>query len=398
MKSKVMILTILTVVTNLILGCAVSIAAEPIKIGVVSPLTGRQAEVGKMQKNSYDLAMEEINAAGGVNGRKIMLIYEDDMDKPEVSSSAVEKLITKDKVLAVMGSYSSSATLPATATGEKYETPFLSPSGANDDITRRGSKWVFRTNAPSSVYSKTIFQFLDDAVEPKTIAIIFEDSSFGTGVAKAANQLAKEQGIEIAVNESYSRGAPDFRPILTKVKEKNPAILFMVAYLSDCIPLMRQIRELDINPKIFVGAGGGFTMPELVESLGGTAEYITAVAQWSESADWPGAKEFYEKYSEKYGSPPDFHGAACYAAAYVMADALKRAASLDKVEIRNALAATDMMTVFGPVKFEEYEGFTNQNRHQMLMLQVQSGKHLTLWPEKYATAKLIFPTPAWSER
>jgi branched-chain amino acid transport system substrate-binding protein len=393
-----MILTILPVVMSLILGCAEDRAKEPIKIGVVSPLTGRQAKVGKMQKNSYDLAVEEINATGGINGRQIMLIYEDDMDKPEVSSSAVEKLITKDKVLAVMGPYSSSATLPATATGEKYETPFLSPSGANDDITRRGFKWVFRINAPSSVYSKTIFQFLDDLAKPNTIAILFEDSSFGTGVAEAAKQLVEEKGIEVFANESYSRGTPNFRPILTKVKEKSPDVLFMVAYLSDCISLMHQIRELDINPKIFVGAGGGFTMPELVESLGETAEYITAVAQWSESADWPGAKEFYEKYSEKYGSAPDFHGAACYAAAYVMADALKRAVSLNKAEIRNALSATDMMTVFGPVKFEEYEGFTNQNRHQMLMLQVQSGKHLTLWPEEYATAKLIFPTPAWSER
>ncbi len=369
-----------------------------IDIGAVAPLTGPEARFGEMQRNAYELAIDEINAGGGVLDRQLRLVCEDDLDKPELAMSAVEKLITRNRVPVIVGPYSSAATLAATTVAERYRTPFLCPIGAHDEVTRRGFKWVFRLNAPSSVFSSTMLDFLQAVARPKRLAILFEDSGLGTSVAKAAREEAGKRDLEVVSFESYAKGCPDFKPTITSIKARNPDVVILVAYLMDAILLMRQCREVDFNPALFVGGGAGFAMPDLIEHLGPTAEHIAVVTQWSESAGWPGAREFHDRYQRKYGQPPDYHAAACYASIHVLRDALARAGSRDRDKVRAALSETDLMTIYGPVKFEEYDGFTNQNRHDMLMLQIQKGKFETVWPRKHASARPLFPTPPWKDR
>jgi len=372
---------------------------DVIEIGVITALTGSEAKFGEAHKRGYEIALEEINAAGGVLGRPLKLIIEDDASKPENAISAAEKLATQTNVPLILGSYSSAATLPAAQTATKYQVPFIVPTAAADNITEFGSKYVFRINSPSSEYASTAISFLMDQVKPKTLAIIYENTNFGTSTAEPARKLAEEAGIEVVAFEGYAKGAPDFKPLISAVKSKNPDAVLFVSYLLDATLLMRQARELDFNPKVYIGAGAGFSTPEFVreEGAGKDAEYTFSATLWTTDVTWKGAAEFAAKFQERYGVEPAYHSAETHAALYLVKDVLERAGSLDRQAVRDALAATDMgpdATIFGPMKFDE----KGQNAHPMLVTQVQNGNYVTVWPREYAAADPILPTPTWSER
>ena len=373
--------------------------SEPIEIGVITSLTGSEAKFGEAHMRGYEIALEEINAAGGVLGRPLKLVVEDDASKPENAISAAEKLATQTKVPLIIGSYTSAATLPAAQTATKYQVPFIVPTAAADNITEFGSKYVFRINSPSSEYANTAINFLMDQVKPQTLAIIYENTNFGTSTAQPAKELAEKAGIQVVAFEGYAKGAPDFKPMLSQVKSKNPDAVLFVSYLLDATLLMRQIRELDFNPKVYIGAGAGFSTPEFVreEGAGKDAEYTFSATLWTTDVTWKGAREFTEQFIERYGVEPAYHSAETHAALYLVKDVLERAGSLDRQAVRDALAATDLdpdATIFGPVKFDE----KGQNAHPMLVTQVQNGQYVTVWPREYAAADPILPTPTWSER
>lgn len=384
-------------------GGGIAGAAEPVKVGLPLPLTGIHAKFGEAIRNAYLLALEEINAAGGITkgplqGRKIEFVVEDTTSKPEVARSAVEKLITRDKVPMIVGEYSSSNTFAVAGVTEKFQVPYLSQTGAADNITEQGWKWIFRINQPASEYAGGLQDFLLKVVKPKSMAILFENTLFGTSLSKAVQAWTKEVGIEVTNFEPYEAGAIDFKPMLLKVKAKNPDVQFMVSYLMDAMLLMRQSKELDINPKIFAGGAAGFTMPEFIEGARGAAEYVFSATLWAPDVKYPGAREFYDTYFKKYGVRPEYHSTEGYAAAYVLRDVLQRTASLKNEDLRQALAQTDLMTAFGPIKFVSYKKFTNQNRLPTLVVQIQKGKLVTVWPKEYAAADFIYPVPKWAER
>ena len=164
------------------------------------------------------------------------------------------------------------------------------------------------------------------------------------------------------MKEGYEAGAIDFKPVLVKAKAKKPDLVYMISYIMDASLLIRQSKELNFNPKLFVGGAAGFTLPEFFENAGDASEYIFSATLWTPSAPYPGAMDYYNKFAAKYGSPAEYHGAEAYAAMYVIADALKRAKSASPQDVRDALAKTDMMTIFGPVKFISYGKKTQQNR------------------------------------
>lgn len=370
-----------------------------IEIGIITAQTGSEAKFGEAHMRGYEIALEEINAAGGIMGSKLKLVVEDDASKPENAISATEKLATQTKVPLIIGSYSSAATLPAAQTATKYQVPFIVPTAAADNITEFGSKYVFRINSPSSEYASTAINFLQDQVKPTTLAIIYENTNFGTSTAQPAKELAEKAGIQVVAYEGYAKGAPDFKPLISKVKAANPDAVLYVSYLLDATLLMRQARELDFNPQVFMGAGAGFSTPEFVreEGAGKDAEYTISATLWTTDVAWKGTKEFAAKFQERYGVEPAYHSAEAHAALYLVKDVLERAKSLDREAIRAALAATDMgpdATIFGPMKFDE----KGQNAHPMVVTQVQNGNYVTIWPSEYAAAKPILPTPAWSER
>ncbi len=373
-------------------------ADEPIKVGVVLPLTGGQAKFGEIEKNSFEMGVEKINKAGGVNGRPIELIIEDDTSKPDVGRSAVERLISRDKVVMLTGGYSSSVTYGMCAVAQQRKIPFLVTTGSADKITEQGWQYVFRLNPPVSEYPKALNSFLKEMVKPKTVAILHENTLFGqSGSAKFAKQCEK-MGIKVIVNEGYEHGAVDFKPMLIKVKSANPDFVYMIAYVMDAALLMRQSKELNFNPKLFVGGGAGFTLPEFVKNAGEAAELVFSATLWTPSVPYPGAKEYYDKYIKRYGTPTEYHGAEAYASIFVVADALKRSKDLTPASVREALLKTDIMTVFGPVKFTSYDKKTQQNSLPTYLVQWQKGKLETVWPQNVATKTYVYPVPTWSKR
>ena len=376
-----------------------ALAADGIKVGVLLPLTGSQAKFGEIEKRSYEMAAAEINAKGGVNGKKIELLFEDDTGKPDVGRSGVEKLISREKVPVITGGYSSSVTAAAAPVAQQFKVPFVICTGSADDVTEKGYDYVFRVNPPASEYPNAVKSFLHEVgKDVKTIALLYENSAFGQSSSKSFEADAVALGLKIVVKEGYQAGAIDFKPILTKVKAANPDMIYMVSYVMDASLLMRQSKELRINPKMFVGGGAGFTLPEFAKSAGDASDYVYSATLWVETLPFPGAKEYASNFRKKFGSETEYHGAEAYAAMYVVADALKRAKSITPRDVRDALVKTDLKTAFGPVKFISYGKKTQQNKLDTYLVQWQKGNLEAVWPKSVATKKYIYPTPHWDKR
>jgi branched-chain amino acid transport system substrate-binding protein len=375
-----------------------SFAAEPIKVGIILPLTGEKAAFGEIEKNSFLIALNEINKAGGVKGSKIELLIEDDTGKPDVARAATEKLVSKDNVVMLGGGYGSSETYSIAGVAQQKKLPLLINTGSADKITEQGWNYVFRLNPPVSEYSAAAESFLNEVAKPKAAAILFENTLFGTSGSKEFEQSCKQLGIQVALKEGYESGAVDFKPLLIKVKNANPDLIYMISYIMDASLLMRQSMELDINPKLFIGGAAGFTLPEFLQNAGKAAEGVFSADLWMPTLPYPGAMDYYNNYKKLYGKDTEYHGAEAYAAMYVIANVLKRAKSYSPEDIRQALAATDMMTVFGRVKFISYEKKINQNKLPTYLVQWIKGKLECVWPKEVATAKYVFPHKAWKQR
>jgi branched-chain amino acid transport system substrate-binding protein len=374
-------------------------AADTIKVGVLLPLTGKLAKFGEIENKSFLMALDEINAAGGVNGKKIELIIEDTTGKPDVGRSAIEKLISQDKVPVIGGGYSSSVTWATIAVAQQNKVPFLVNTGSADKITEQGWEYIFRLNPPVSEYPGGFASFVKAvAGDLKSVAILHENSLFGQKGSKKFVKQAEALGMKVLMKEGYEAGAIDFKPLLVKVKSKKPDLVYMISYIMDASLIMRQAKELRLNPKLFVGGAAGFTLPEFEKNAGKASELVYSATLWTPSIPYPGAQEYYDKFFAKYNTPTEYHGAEAYAAMYVIADALKRAKSLTPQDIRDALAATDMMTAFGPVKFISYDKKTQQNKLPTFLVQWIDGKLETVWPKEVSTKPYVYPVPKWNQR
>jgi branched-chain amino acid transport system substrate-binding protein len=390
-KSNFWIVLAIGIVLTLMIGNPVMAAEDTIKIGIVLPLTGDQAKFGEIEKMSFDLAIEEINAAGGVNGKKLALIMEDDTGRPEVGRSVVEKLITQDKVAMISGGYSSSVTYAAAGVCQQNEVPFLVCTGSADNITESGWDYVFRISPPVSEYAGAIESLLSEVVKPKTVVILYENSKFGTDGAKSFEETCQKNNYQVLMKEGYEHGGIDFKPVLVQVKEKNPDIVYMISYVMDAALLMKQSKELKLTPKLFIGAGAGFTLPEFQQNAGTASEKLISATLWHEVLPYPGAMDYFNKFVTKFKKPTEYHGAEAYASAYVIADALKKSKSLKNSDIKEALSKTDLMTVFGPVKFVSYDKKKNQNKLPTYVVQWIDGKLELVWPANVGTKKFVYP-------
>jgi len=375
-----------------------SASAQSIKVGGILPLTGKLARFGTIERNSFLMGLDEINAAGGIRGKNIQLIIEDSACIGHVGRSAIEKLRSRDRVLAVIGGYCSSVAFAAAAAAQQFKVPFLVNTASADKISEQNWDYVFRLNPPASEYSKPLISFLTEVVKPKRVAILHENSLFGQSASMRFLRDFEETGTQMLMRESYGIGKPDFRPLLKEIKVKEPDLVFMISYWPDAVLLLRQSRELSLNPKLFGGGALSFTLPEFQQNAQDLAEYVCSGTLWAPSVPYPGAKEYYDKFLARHGSPTDYHGAQAYAAMYVIADALRRARSMTPEDVRDALAETNMMTVFGPVKFVSYGKKTRQNRPPVFLAQWIKGKLELIWPKKFATSNYVYPIPTWNER
>jgi branched-chain amino acid transport system substrate-binding protein len=363
--------------------------AAPVKIGVVNSMTGPEAPIGESLTNGIKLAEEDLKA----KGIDVQLVWEDDTGKPQVGLSAVEKLATRDEVVGIVGAYSSAVTNAVAKKAEQYKVPLVNPVASKEEITRQGYKYVFRVSATTGDYASILLDMALTLGKPRSIAILNENTDFGVSGAKSARAYAEKKGIQVVFEEAYSKGSPDYRSTLTKVKGASPDLIFMVSYVADAILLMRQSRELGGTPMAFLGAGAGFSTAafagEKVISNG-----VFSSTQWTPDVNWPGAKQFAERYEKRFGKVPPYHAANAYAAMMVMGQAAANVGT-DREKLRAALHAGKWDGIFGQIKFQDFEGYQNQNQHQMLVEQVQDGKYFTVWPKQFASGKAIWPFPGW---
>ncbi len=389
MKKAALLLCCVFAVSLLFTGAAN--AQDSVKVGIVLPTTGSLAKFGEIERDAFLMAQEEINAAGGINGKKLELLIEDTTGRPDVGRSVVEKLITKDKVVMIGGGYSSSVTYATAGVCQQNSMPFLVNTGSADKITTSGWTWIYRLNPPVSQYASAVKSLLTQVIKPKTVAILHENSLFGTKGAKKFEKTCKELGYKVVLKEGYEHGGIDFKPVLTRVKEKNPDVIYMISYIMDASLLMKQAKELKLTPKMFIGGAAGFTLPEFKENAGVASNYVISATLWHQVLPFPGAMDFYNKFKARFKKSVDYHGAEAYAACYVIADVLKRAKSFKNTDIKAALDATDMMTVFGPVKFTTWGKMKNQNKAATYVVQWIDGKLELVWPKEHATKEFVFP-------
>ena len=374
------------------------LAAETFDLIIPLPLTGKPAKFGEIMKRSYEMAAEEINAKGGVKGKKIALSFEDSNGKPEIARSIVEKLIDSKKQPIIVGEYTSACAKAVASVAEERKTPYVVVASADDDITQKNYKYVFRQNQVNAHYGDAVVDFLKNVVKPKTIAILYESSAFGTSGADAMAKDAASFGAKVVLKEKFETGAIDFKPLLSKVKAEQPDVIYTVAYANEAQLIMKQAKELRIDAKLYAGGAAGFAIPEFIKGAQDAAEYVVSATLWTPQLKYPGAREFADKYKAKYNDYPSYHGASAYAALFVTADALNRAKDWTADGIRDALKATNLKTAYGPVKFEDKEGYQNQNFHETFAIQVQKGEFETVWPKSQASKPYVYPVPSWRDR
>lgn len=389
----------LVLIFFLLLSLTVSgaMAQETLKLGVVLPLSGAQKKFGELMKNGILIAQEEVNAKGGITkgilkAKKLELVFEDSESVVDKAGQLVEKFINENKYPIILGGYSSSEGLKIGETVQKYGIPYLCPTPSVDKITQQGWKNVFRISPSSSQYITGLNNFLLNVVKPKTMAIIYEDTDYGKGLSVVMRKVCEKEGIKIVFDKSYAAKSTDYKPMLLEMKFQKPDVVFMVSYLMDAILLVKQSKELDIRPKIFTGGAAGFALSEFAKEAGEAAEYLVTADLWAPDVKYPGVKEFVEKFRVKYGEPT-YHATEAYALVYVLVDVLERTKSLNKEDLIAALKETDLMTAFGPVKFQDFENFTNQNKVPTLARQIKKGKLVTVWPKEVAVEDYAYPIP-----
>jgi branched-chain amino acid transport system substrate-binding protein len=372
--------------------------SEAIKVGVILPLTGRLGSFGGMARRSFMLAADEINTRGGVNGKPLELYVADTAGNPRLALDAIQRLVLENQVAMVVGGVSSSVAWAAATSCQEHRLPFLITTAAADKITEQGWTYVFRLNTPSGEYSRAMEGFLKEIGEIRAVAILHENTLFGYDTAREWLDRFRKLGFRISMKWGYDEGTTDFRPILTRIGAKEPDMVYMISRRNEAATIMCQVRELGLNARLFAGGTHDFQAPLFRDEAGEAAEYVCSTALWTASVPYPGAQTFHEQFLQKHGLPPDYHGAQAYAAMHVIADAAARAGSSDGNALRQALAGTDMMTVYGPVRFVSYGRKTQQNRLPTFLVQWQSGNREVVWPRNLATAGYLYPAPPWGER
>ncbi len=344
-KSLILLTAALSIV---LLGCppksetggAASTAATggDILVGEYGSLTGPQATFGQSTHNGIMMAADEVNAAGGVNGRKIKVLTEDDQSKQEEAANAVTKLISQNNVVAVLGEVASSCSIAAAPICQSNKVPMITPSSTNPEVTKKGD-YIFRMCFTDDYQGHSMADYVGKTEGIKSAAILTDvKNDYSVGLGHFFEERFVQYGGKIVARASYSNGDSDFRAQLTSVKGSNPQILFVPGYYTDIGQIASQARDLGMQTPL-VG-GDGWESPKLIEIGGKALEgcYYSNHYFYADSA--PAVRNFVEKYKQRYGVTPDALAALGYDAMRVLADAMKRAPKLDGASLRDAIAAT----------------------------------------------------------
>ncbi len=368
----------------------VSTAAGDIVVGAIHWQDFAYAD---MMKNSFDMAIEAVNADGGVRGRKLKLVLADDGGSRRGGEQAVAELAGAQGAVMLIGGYSSSNTLYTAMAANRRAIPFLVCTAADDRITQRKLEHVYRLNPPASAYTNGLEAFLLERVGPRSMAIVYENSPYGTGGAMKMMWFCRENEIELKAIIPYFReraGKEYFARILAPLKTNPPDVVYMVSYLKDAVHLVAQVRDVAAGA-LLCGGAGGFTHFKFIEKSAVNGDGLITAALWGPETDFAGARAYYDDYIERFGNPPDYHGAEAYSAIMVAAAALRRARDLQPESIRAALDELDMETPFAPVRFDRQGKYERQNWLDPLVFQVIDAGFQCIWPDRLATQQFSPP-------
>jgi branched-chain amino acid transport system substrate-binding protein len=376
--------------------------SKDIKVGFLLPLTGAFAESGQLIKQAVDMAIDDINAGGGIKsiGGKIVAVY-GNSSSPDEANTETNRMISNEKVSAIVGAYSSGATISSTVIAERASVPYLVPNALADEITERGLKFVFKTVPHFSQFATNGAQMVKDfsarAGKPvKTVSLVRENNFFGNVVGKAFGAHLGAAQLELAKDNIFPTNPTSFEDIIVALKSQNPDVVFAAGEPSSITLLFQQLRELKYFPKLgWVGCGGGYTNPTTRQNLGSLAEGMLAINDWFPDMNRPGSSELNAKFKAKTGKDMLGNANTTYAGVHILADALQRAGSPDGTKIRDALAATDLKS--GPATFM-YEHIKFDAKGMMpgsvlVGAQIQKGEARVVWPDSLKVADAIWPVP-----
>ena len=307
-------------------------------IGEYGSLTGAQATFGQSTHNAIMMAMDEVNAAGGVNGRKIKVLTEDDQSKSEEASTAVTKLISQNSVLAVLGEVASSNSIAGADVCQANKVPMITPSSTNPQVTKKGD-YIFRVCFTDDYQGENIARYAATQLHIKRAAILTDvKNDYSTGLTSTIERVFTSLGGQIVGKSSYSNGDNDFHSQLASIRATNPEVIFVPGYYTDVGQIAIQARELGMKQPLL--GGDGWESPKLIEIGGRALDGSMYTNHYFYADETPVVRNFVQRYKDRYGAIPDGMAALGYDAARVLADALKRAKKLDGASIRDAIAAT----------------------------------------------------------
>jgi branched-chain amino acid transport system substrate-binding protein len=410
-----------------VLGCTLAVAAaahaqQEIRIGVIYPLTGPGASTGAELKHALELAADIINngaksapmlpfSAGGglpnLKGAKIKLVFGDHQGNPQVGATEAERLITQEKVVALMGAYNSNVTQTASQVAQRNGVPFLNAESTSASLTQRGFKWFFRTTPHDDLFVNNFYEFFKDleakkGIKVKQLALFNENTQWGNETTKLENKLSAEQGYAVVKAISYPPKSTQLTSEVQLLKSGNPQVVLQSSYLGDAIMAMKTYKELGFSPDMILANSSGFSDTEFIKTLGKDADYIITRDVWSLdlARSNPLIRQVNDLMQARYKLNFTGNSARSFTGLMTLADAINRAASTEPEAIRKALSTTDIAgnKTIMPWKGIKFDA-TGQNINGAgILVQVIDGKYNTVWPFEVASRDLVWPMPKWNQR
>jgi len=414
---------LLAIVLALTLAVPALAAAQPreVVLGVVYPMSGPAAQAGVDNKAVFEIAAELANGTAdlpfpfyqrlkgmpGLKGAKVRLIFADHQGKPDVGQAEAERLITQEKVTALVGSWHSAVTATMSQVAERHGVPFMNPESSSPGLTRRGFKWFFRTSPHDEHFTQVMFDFFRDfekkrGVKLKTLGITYEDTLFGADSGKVMRELAKKHGYEVVLDIQYRAKSTSLQSEVQRLKGANPDVWMPTSYQTDAILFTRTMKELDYNPKMIMTQDAGHISPDFIAAAGKDAEGTMSRAPFSTDliGKRPVAQALNALYSKRAGKDLYDFPARAFTGMMTLLDAINRAGSTAPAAIQKALIATSipgdqLIMTWDGIKFDE----TGQNTLvKGIILQLLGGKYHTVYPFDVATRDVLYPVPAWKDR
>lgn len=339
LSRRLFTLALATIVASSIAGAGCGKKSDDIRVGAYLSLSGPDSTFGTDTREGIELAVEEVNAAGGVKGKKVRVLYEDDKSTTQEASQKVRQLIDRDKVIAVLGEVASSRSLVGGLVANNAKVPMVSPSSTANDVTQ-GREYVFRTCFTNDQQGKVAARFVKNDLKKQRVGIFYTaQDTYSSGLAQTFRDELKKLGGEIVVDKGYQKGETSFRTYLSELKSANPEVVFVPNYYNDMVLIARQAKELGMPASMFVG-GDGWDSANLLEGAGAELEGAYFMNAYAPDEPSPSAKKLLVAYQAKYKHDPSSLAAQAYDAARLLFDAIGRATELTPEAVKNAIAAT----------------------------------------------------------